>query len=386
MDKQKIFKLIYPALISFLLVVGIALRLVVFDKVGGDYVTYKGAMALLHQGLNPYVATVASFKNQTGEHGYAYFPTLLYIQYGIWLLDNFSGVIISTVLLWKIPVLICDLIIAILLLKKFKTTPLYGVCSLALWFLNPYFIARYDYSLYDPIFLLFLFLALEKLETKPGLSGLFYALTISLKTIPIILLPLFLLKTPNKLKFLLACIGVFFAISVPFMKSVSDFTTYLQGAFFVHTERELQGRPLLSYVFYYMNIPNLQYNHVKEFALISMVLALVVPLTLYIRKKFTDKYTWVLISFAIYLALTPVLSRTHILWITPWLLICVQRIRKQLAQIGILVAFWLISFFYLLAWNKGFDGPKLVTDKASWELPRLVRQKYYEIRGKINNN
>ena len=81
-----------------------------------------------------------------------------------------------------------------------------------------------------------MFLALIFLEKDDVLAGALLALSIVFKTFPVILIPLFLIKTKNKWKFLgaAALVGVFF--SLPFLTSIENFMTYLNGTIFVHTE------------------------------------------------------------------------------------------------------------------------------------------------------
>lgn len=402
MFKKRFFEYWYLTTVVIIVVAALFLRLLVFDKIGGDYVTYKEAMNQFSQGINPYAQTVLSFESGAGEHGYAYLPTLLYIQYGIWLLSNFLGIGVSTILLWKIPTLVSDFLIGYLILKsgeKFGVTQnkFIRVVVIVVWLLNPYFLARFDYSLYDPLFLLFTLIALNYLETSSIKSGVFYALAISLKTIPIILLPLFLLKTPNKIKFIATGVVVFFLISLPFMRSLNDFDLYLKGAVFVHTSRELQGRPLLttlSYVLADIGVNFRQPEFVKLYALAAIFGSALIPVLIFFKRKSLGKFEWAFISFGIYLLLTPVLSRTHLLWILPWMLIVFTRYaneKNRVPHIGILlVIMWFSMFFYLLNWNKGFEPksdsrgkPVLVNESVEWEFMRVVRQKFYEVRGML---
>ncbi len=394
-------------LVRFLMVLivicGVVLRLLVFDKAGGDYLTYKKAMNSFRAGINPYVETVTSFKLTGVEHGYAYLPTLLYTQYTVWLLGNFIGSPVSTIFTWKIPVLLADFAFLYFIIKKFRSTQTLAEAILqltvvAFWTFNPYLIARYDYSLYDPLFLFLILLALERVETKPIASGIFYALAVSLKTIPLILFPLFLIKSPNKVKFVLACIFVFVLISIPFMRSSYDFSTYIQGALLVHGEREVQGRPFLSIISFYLQdygVNFMQQNFVNGYAFLALFASLALPPLLYFTKKLKDKYSWVTLSFFVYLLLTPVLNRTHLLWILPWLLIVIYvnavSVKKQIFATCLLIVLWLFSFFYLFTWGNGLkvktkeNNMVLVLESSDdeWEFSRVLRQKYYEFRGKL---
>lgn len=399
---KKLIKIAYYVAVTTILLAGVLLRILIFDKQGGDYLTYKESVNLFHQGINPYIKTVLSFESNTGEHGYAYLPTLLYIQYGIWMLSNLSGVIVSTVILWKLPTLIAEVLIFLFLVRKGQKAEwpqkVVSLASGAFWVLNPYFIARYDYSLYDPVFLLFVLLALDRLETRPIASGIFYSLAISLKTIPVILLPLFILKTPHRVKFLAAGALVAVLISVPFMKSTYDFQTYIKGSLLVHSDRSIQGRPILTgltYLIQPIGLTTGQEHFTQVYATLSILLALLVPSFLYYKDKIKDKYVWTATAFGIYLLLTPVLSRTHLLWILPWVLsVGIERThtgKTALKMLVLLGMVWVSLFWYLFSWNKGFEvsesgNQKTIVIQSSdleWELPRLLKHKYYEIRGKL---
>ena len=408
LNKLKKYITPYNIIVFFIIFVGIILRLLVFDKQGGDYTTYKEAMDLFHKGYNPYNKTISSFGVGGGEHGYAYFPTLLYIQYFLWLISNWSGIIISTVILWKIPVLIADLLILFLILKsssnkdkddRFGLTKIFTGYELLkiiiciFWLFNPYLISRYDYSLYDPLFLLCLLLSLKFNEKNSTLSGVFYALSVSLKTIPIIVLPILLLKTPRKMNFILSCIFVFITISIPFMGNKYDFLNYIDGSILVHSERQLQGRPILTWISYNtssIGINFLQTDYTSIYSMTALFASFAIPFLLYIFKIIKNTNTYILISFAIYLLLTPVLSRTHTLWLLPWSLAYIldrYSPKKVLKLSVILLTVWFLIFFYLLDWNRGFEPasdedkkPILNNQNTEWELKRILRHKYYEFR------
>lgn len=390
---------LYVLSLTAIIILAIFLRLLLFDKAGGDYVTYKTAVEQFSTGTNPYEYTVTSFESNTKdlEHGYAYFPTLLYIQYVIWMLSNITGIIISTVILWKIPTLIAEGLILYIVIKNSENKIL-NLLLASLWLLNPYFIARFDYGLYDPLFLLFTLLAISQINKNTFKSALFYAIAISLKTIPIILLPLFLVKffkekdIKGLLRFSFGGILVFFTISIPFLISARDFLLYLNGSLFVHSERSVQGRPFLSSISYLLqnfNINFHQHEYVKYYAVAALVLATIIPLGLYLTKKLKSKYAWATLSFVIYLLLTPVLSRTHLLWFIPFLMAYLVEKRLNTKKVAVfIVAIWISLFTYLFYWNNGFENytnskniPILKTSEQTWELKRIGRQKYYEYRG-----
>jgi len=108
--------------LSIIIFMGLFLRFILFEQTGGDYLTYKKAMEDFDKGINFYTKTVLSFKEggEETEHGYSYFPTLLYIQYVLWKISNFLKINISTVYLWKIPTLISEIVILFYILKYTK--------------------------------------------------------------------------------------------------------------------------------------------------------------------------------------------------------------------------------------------------------------------------
>jgi uncharacterized membrane protein len=399
---MQIFKnsLFYITL-ALIITLGILLRFRIFDKQGGDYVTYKEAMNQFHQGINPYIQTVTSFENKVGEHGYGYLPTLLYILYFIWLLSNYSGIIISTVILWKIPTFICELFILYIIYKKAKDFTswkhkAWTLLIVAFWYLNPYFIARYDFSLFDPLFLCSLLISLMYVGKKPFLSGVFYALSISLKTIPIILIFLMLLKTGNKIRFLIGGVLVAIIISLPFCRSLFDFNTFIKGAVLVHADRELQGRPILTYIFQYTGQFGVTVNQNRFFrwyAYSALAISATFPLVLYYKKKLSDKYTWVTISFFLYILITPVLSRTHLIWPIPFLALSLANFPAKTGKFaystGVIILIWGSMFIYLLNWDKGFkilDGKvQPYKNNTDMEIVRTFLPDFYRIKSEIKS-
>jgi len=395
--------LFFVSILSIILLLGLFLRFILFEQTGGDYLTYKRAVEDFDKGINFYTKTVESFKERGDEveHGYSYFPTLLYIQYAFWKISNFLKITISTVYLWKIPTLISEFVILFYIVKlTFQKNKILSLFLASLWIFNPYLIARFDYNLYDPLFLMFTFLAVLNVEKSTYKSAIYYAIALSLKTIPMIIFPLFIIRLYKKNKFeiikFLGIITLFFIIiSIPFMKSFSDFNDYLNGAFFIHSERGVQGRPLLtfiSYITYTLGIRFYQNEFSNIYTYAALISAIFLPLILYFRKKITSNFAWVTISFTSYLCLTPVLNRTHTLWFFTFYIFLlgtsfVNNLKKSLIS-GILV--WMCITFYLYIWNNGFDKEffykenPVTSSKTNYKfIDHILRNKYYELKSKL---
>ena len=256
LKKPNILRLL---LVIIVFVSAIYIRITYFQQTGKDIYAYEKAISDLFAGINPYKWTIESYSNpdDPGNHGYAYLPAIMYLNGFLYLIHLLSG--ISREVLWKIPVLLCDIGVGVILVKKlFKKDYWILMFGLLIWFFNPYFLLRSNYVFWDPIPVFIMLLSLEFLEKDSVLSGAFYALSVAFKTFPVILFPVFLIKSKNKLKFLTAGALVALLISLPFLTSIQDFLYYIKGSLFVHGDRFIQGRPFLFYISYYYKNNNIQ--------------------------------------------------------------------------------------------------------------------------------
>ncbi|NTU70177.1 hypothetical protein HGB13_05200 [bacterium] len=190
----------FKALVVTLFAVSIFVRILAFNQEGGDHLTYKQAVDEFLSGTNPYKYTVMSFETVNQKHGYAYMPTLLYIQASLVKLNGFLHLDAPTVILWKIPVLLADICIGLiiyLVTTKGGYSKLVTVLGLVFWFFNPYFIMRYEYTNYETLPILFMLLTLLTIGKKEFAAGVLFAIAVSLKTFPIILLAILLFKAKN---------------------------------------------------------------------------------------------------------------------------------------------------------------------------------------------
>lgn len=310
--------------------------------------------------INPYRYTVQSFQKEGLEHGYAYPPTLLYIMSFMWIVNVWTHIDVPTAILWKIPIFIADLGIFLMIYKTLaRKSWVLGIVGGAFWLLNPYFTSRYEFSSFEPIQVFFLLVALKYLGKRDSLAGLLFSLAVSVKLTPIILLPLFIFYSINKVKFLLWFLVIFVIISIPFMTNISDFEYYMKGAYLVHGDRELQGRPLLSFLSYLSEgfIKPYQNEFISFYVFASIVTGPILTILLMGRYKIKDFYLLSLVGFSCYFIFTPVLSRSHLLWLFPFIILGIPQI-KTIKIWEILLSFTLVylaTYTYLVNWNKGLE-------------------------------
>jgi len=284
-------------------------------------------------------------------------PGFLYINYVFYIIHLITK--INFDYLWKIPLLLADLGVGLLLVKQLykKNFPAL-LLGLLVWFLNPYFYLKTNYVYLDPLPVFFMFLALFYLEKDDVLAGASYAFSIALKTFPLVLFPIFLFKSKNKLQFLasVALIGV--VISLPFMTSVEDFTTYLRGALLVHEERFVQGRPFLFYISYFYHVEFFQIVPFQVYTYLAMFSGWVVSSAVYLLKWIRDKYALSIIPLALFYVFTPVLNRTYLIWLIPILVVGLYNLvsgkKYMWFYYAVLGFYWGFYYWYLVPWKDGF--------------------------------
>lgn len=358
--------LLLLTIIVILIGTGYRLYFVSLIKDGGDFGTHEQAIQQLFMGVNPYTSTLESYDNLDDEpydKGYAYLPAIMYtnsIFYFVHLLLKLDyNIIINASVFFSLPGVIASVFIGVFFIKHFyKENDLAMLFCTIIWFANPLFIIKETSEGYDGVTVCLMLWALHFLEDDDVLSGSLYALAILFKTFPIILIFVFLLKAKNKLLFILSGLIMFTVFSLPFLKSVNDFVTYIRGALLVHGNRFVQGRPYLWYISWYGKIELVRIIPFKFYSLASIVSGwLVTPFTLmFISLK--NKYTVSLFPFLLFYLLTPVLNRTYILWGLPIFLVGTYHLlNKKHAKVFYIinVAYWLFLYWYLVQWKDGFD-------------------------------
>ncbi len=343
-------------LIIFLIIIllGVILRITYFNEEGGDHLTYKTAVTQFLSGENPYEYTVQSFKDPKLKNGYAYFPALLYVQSAFVKLNQAFNLDWPTKYMWKVPILLADLLIVAIFVKKYyKKDYYFALTATTFWMFNPHIIARKEYVLYDPLAIAFLLLSMVNLGKRDFLNGIFFALSISFKSFGAVLFPLILLKSGKKLHFLLGGMLVALLISLPFLY---DLNTYLGGTVLVHAERGVQGRPFLTFLSYFgykYGINFFQSTHSEVYRKLAIILSWLSGVALFYKKKNLTIFQLSLLPIAI---LTPVLNRTHLLWFLPTIIIGLYDTLKNNRKYFhyALCGLYIFLFAYLYTWNSGY--------------------------------
>lgn len=330
-----------------------------FFTPGGDRKTYVKAITQFVAGINPYEWTITTYTNQKkyeSDLGFSYLPGFLFLLSPIYIFSLYFN--ISYDLLSKIPVLICDLLIGILIYKKIgKENYLAALFGYAIWYLNPYFILKDSYSHSDQIPTLFMLLSLIYLKKDEVKSGALFALSVIFKTYALVLFPIFILLTKNKKDFILSglLIGLFF--SFPFMRSLSDFYNYIYGSLFVHAAREIQGRPFLYYISYWLDIEIIQVISVRIYSFLAMFGSWVIIILAYFFLKIKDKYILGALGAINFYFFTPVLNRTYLLWFFPVIIFgsySLSKLKKPYLFYFITISYYTLYYLYLREWALGF--------------------------------
>ena len=347
------------ALIAVILIFAVNTRIQEFSDAGKDYSTYMETIQSFLRGENIYQHTIDSYKNvkDIGGHGYAYFPGFLYLftfLYGISLKIG-----ISYVILWKIPVLLADIGVAILLYRYLSKYNFFvALFAVLFWCFNPYTYTHGSYSLVDPVPVFFSLLALLYLEKDDVLSGVFFTLSVIFKPFALIFLPLFLIKAKKWYEFILACGIIFGIISLPFILSLNGILTYLGGTILVHSNRVLEGRPFLFYISYFYKVELFQIIPLSFYSRMATFFGWVLILVFYFVFKLKDKFILASLSALNFLLFTPVLNRTYLLWFIPIFIIALfnlsSKYRKNIIYYTPLVIYWVFCYWYLQQWKDGF--------------------------------
>jgi hypothetical protein len=347
-------------IITALVIICIAVgqRIQFFDQSGKDIYAYEKALGDFFTGVNPYQWTIQSFSNpdDPGNHGFAYLPGMIFLFAPFHLLSLISG--IPDYILWKIPILLADIGVGLLLFSYFyKKSWLALTAALLLWFFNPYAFLKDNYTYTEPLTIFFMLLSLKFLEKDDVLSGTFYALSILFKTFPYILFPLFLIKAKKMHIMLTAMAITALAFSFPFILGWSNLLTFLQGSIFIHSERFVQGRPFLFYISYYYNVELFQIIPFWVYTVLASFSGWILVLIAYYIVKIKDKYILALIPFLTFYLFTPVFNRTYFIWFVPVFIIAVYNLfekRKIIFYYLTLFAYFIFAYWYLLQWKDGF--------------------------------
>lgn len=353
---KKLIPFLKIGLILGIFLVGTYFRYRLLDEAGGDLTIFRRTVTDWISGISPYDNTVASFIDANDiDHGYAYFPTMLYLYTPLYKLHQSTGIPLQRV--WKAPLFLAEIGVAIMILKALYKKDFWAcLAGVTMWWLNPFLIARNSYVYTEPYGILFILLAFYFLEKNDYLAGIFYAVSFSFKAFPVVLLPLFLIKSKSWWKFLVGSFAYAFLMSVPFMGNVHRFITYIKGSLLVHGSRDPQGRPILFFIKNYTRLPIYSLSLAVVYKYVSIFLAWGSTIYLIIKKKVVDKYVLSVISFAIFYLFTPVLTRTYMLWFIPVYIIGMHKVfeskNRYLFYVS-LALFYIFYAWYLFIWTKG---------------------------------
>lgn len=351
-------KLIRITVLIFLLYFALQTRFSLFSQSGKDIDAYKRAVEDFLEGRNPYTWTIESYSNPNdpGNHGFAYLPGILYINMFLFLASAIYKIPLE--FLWKLPIFLADAGVAALIIKQLYKKSFWAMLlGLFVWLFNPYIFYKNNYVANDPIPIFFMFLSLIYLEKDSVLSGTFYAFSIALKTFPIILFPILFFKSQNKLKFLTACLIIGLFVSFPFMRSVSDFNTYIKGALLIHTDRFVQGRPFLYYVSYYYKIEFFRIIPFGVYTFLATFSGWLVSTVLIVARKVKNTFTLSTVSFLCFYLFTPVLNRTYLMWFIPVLIFGLFNSfysKYKFVYYFVLFTYYFFYYWYLSQWKDGF--------------------------------
>lgn len=355
MERLKIFKAVIAAVI---LIFAVHQRLLFFNQSGKDIYAYEKALQDFFTGTNPYQWTVQSYSNPNdpGNHGFAYLPGMLFLFAPFHLLNLLTG--IPDYILWKIPILLADIGVGVLLFRYFYDKHWLALtAALLLWFFNPYAFLKDNYTYTEPLTIFFMLLALNYLEKDDILSGAFYTLSILFKTFPFILFPIFILKAKNKKVILSAMFITGLSFCLPFILGWTNFLTFLNGTFLVHSERYVQGRPFLFYISYYYNVELFQIIPFWVYTVLASFSGWIIVLLGVFTNNIKDKYVLSLIPFLTFYLFTPVFNRTYFMWFIPVFIIATYNIfekRRIIFYYLTLSIYFIFAYWYLLQWKDGF--------------------------------
>ncbi len=345
-------------------VVGTYKRLVIAldGGAGGDYSTHIRAVDELLLGKNPYAWTVASYATldaDPGNKGYAYLPGIMYMNSVLKIASLFFsyslGINLALPFLMKFPGILATLsVVGFFVVIFYKKDHWALLFSTVLWLFNPYFYIKESLLGYDAVTIALMVWSLFYLAKDEVTSGVLYALSVIFKTFPVILGFIFLLRTKDRIRFILAAAYIFLLVSVPFY---TDLETFLKGSVFVHGNRFVQGRPYLYYISYFYHVELFRIISFEFYSIASIVSGWLVAIVLEKLGWIKDKFALAVFPFLTFYLFTPVLNRTYPIWGMPIFLVGTYRLftgKYRFLFYVLNFGYWVFVCWYLRQWKDGF--------------------------------
>ncbi|WP_287588138.1 glycosyltransferase 87 family protein [Candidatus Borrarchaeum sp.] len=271
-------------------------------------------------GKNIY-AEELSRKSIWSTQRYGYPPLHLYLSaalYVISILVNESHLTITQYFLFIIDIMVGLLIYKILNNGRFWNS----FFGLILWIFNPFVLYNSSHAKYEVIMILFMLLAFAWLDKGKEIEAtVFYTISIMIKPIPILMLPLFLYKLKNRIQSIAIGLGIFLILSLPFLITP---LTYFQALTFSQIGRGPagdQGFGIFAQV------------HTLYSSIISKISMSIILIIIYTKFREYDLY---ITSFLVYIATVSffwVLYKQYFVWFIPFLIIVVfknLRFKKEI--------------------------------------------------------
>lgn len=302
---------------GFLILIGIIIRIFLWDFTSSDIFVWYDAAKLLLNGENPYIITLESFQIEGGSHFYAYMPLWMYICSLILLIfpDGWFYLIV------KILLIIFDLIVVGLLytIIKDKVENVWRLkLPVAVWFITPMVIMTSAmHGKFDSLMFIFILAAciFHKKENFI-LESVFLSLGILTKTIVLILVPFFFLKNIRNKDFktiaykILLIIFPILLFSIPFLY---DPVVYFQGILGVHITRGHDLAPIFALLSWPFNSPIAERIIRIILTVIIVFVWLVIIILSYIKE--IDIYSGIFYTFVAFNSLYWVFLIQYTAWI-----------------------------------------------------------------------
>jgi hypothetical protein len=186
--------------------------------------------------------------------------------------------------------------------------------GLAIWVFNPFVLNSSTNAKYEVVMLLFLLLAFFWLEKGNEIDAtILFTTSIMIKPVPILILPIFLYKSRNRVRNLLIIIGLFLILSLPFLLTPFD---YFQSLTFNVLGRGPAGHPG------YGIFGQVQRPYSVIVSAISLCLMLII---VYIKFRSFDIYLIGFLVFMVALSFYWITFKQYFVWSVPFLIITILK-------------------------------------------------------------